>query len=430
MSMFACIKAHAISIIYDEETEFYLQSLAKPLFRSAHVPFNPNNFFIVGDDSLNAFVADGNALFVNTGTIIKSGTDDELAGVIAHEIGHIQGGHILRGKLKNQQLSEMSLASMILAGAAAVLSGRGDVGMAVMMGSQSSLLSSFLAYRVEEERSADEAAMKFLADNQISPEGMRDFMKKIDNQNIGSGIEETSYLRTHPMTQERVSFLENAVKNSPYKGKRPPSEEFKRIKAKLIAFIYPPAQALKYYKNDDSIAGKYARAVIYFKQMKKDQAISLINELIELEPHNPFFRELKAQIHMETGNVKMAKHEYKKALELLPHSALFKTNWAHAALEDSPSPTELKQLENMLNQAILVRPNYEAWLLLARTYGAQGNMASANYASAEASLRIGAHDVARRQAEQALKENKNPKLTLKLNDLLNRIDQETPKQRM
>ena len=184
-----------ISIISDEETEQYLASVIRPLFQQAGVPFNRNKIYIVNDNSLNAFVGDGNNLFVHSGTLIKADSSDQISGVLAHETGHITGGHILRQKIKSQAMQEASLASVIVAGAAAAASGRGDVAMAVMMGSQSSLLSNYMAYRVEEERSADEAAVKLLSKEQISPQGLMNFMKKIQKQNMLNGIEESNYFR-------------------------------------------------------------------------------------------------------------------------------------------------------------------------------------------------------------------------------------------
>ena len=87
-----------ISIISDEETEQYLASVIRPLFQQAGVPFNRNKIYIVNDNSLNAFVGDGNNLFVHSGTLIKADSSDQISGVLAHETGHITGGHILRQK--------------------------------------------------------------------------------------------------------------------------------------------------------------------------------------------------------------------------------------------------------------------------------------------------------------------------------------------
>ncbi|MDD4556760.1 MAG: M48 family metalloprotease [Alphaproteobacteria bacterium] len=410
----------AQTIIYDEETESFIQKLSVPLFRSANIPFNRNNVYILSDESLNAFVADGNLLFINTGTIVRAGSDDELRGVIAHEIGHIQGGHILRGKLKAQQLSEAGLASMLVAGAAAIASGRGDVGMALMLGSQSSMMNNYLNYRVQEERSADEAGVRLLNDNQISPQGMRNFMKKIEQENLATGVSETPYFRTHPVTKERISFIEEATQNSPYKQVTQ-TEEFRRVKAKLYAFIYPPEMVFAAYGKGQTIVEKYALAIVNYRIMQKKKAIALIDELISLEPNNPFFHELKAQIYLETGNVKQAKTEYKKALSLLPTSNLFMVSLAQATLEDEPTQAELIETERNLNKVVIVQPTYEAWLLLARTYAMRGKMTEANYASAESSLRLGQFDAANKQLDMAKKGNPTPALSLKIADLENRI---------
>ncbi|MBR2034054.1 MAG: M48 family metalloprotease [Alphaproteobacteria bacterium] len=98
ITLFMSFDTHAqnIRLISDEETEQLIADIAKPLFASANIPFNRNELHIVEDDSLNAFVADGNNLFIHTGTILAADNVDELVGVIAHETGHIAGGHILR----------------------------------------------------------------------------------------------------------------------------------------------------------------------------------------------------------------------------------------------------------------------------------------------------------------------------------------------
>ena len=141
-----------ISLISDTETENYLAQVIKPLFKAAGVNFNSNNIFIVNDTSLNAFVSDGNYMFVNTGTLLNIDDTNELAGILAHETGHILGGHIVRQKLKMEKMQYAMLGSMLAAGAAAVSTGRGDAAMAVILGSQSSALNSMLNYQVRTQR--------------------------------------------------------------------------------------------------------------------------------------------------------------------------------------------------------------------------------------------------------------------------------------
>lgn len=418
--------AHAnerISLISDEETELFLADILRPIFRAAGIPFNRNNIYIVNDDSLNAFVGDGNNMFVNTGTLIKAKNQNEIAGVLAHETGHIQGGHILRQKIKLQNMQQVSLASLLAAGVSAVATGRPDVAIAIALGSQSSMLNSMLAYQVEEERSADEAAVTLLEKVKQNPAGMRDFMKKIARQNRLSGIEENPYFRTHPVTSERVSFLDHSVKQSPYPVDLAPSETFLRIQAKLIAFMGDPVKTFQRYPlSDHSVPARYAQSIAYFKMLNIDKSLEILNQLIAEEPQNPFFRELKGQIYMETGKVKQAKTEYKKALELLPNSAIFEINLAHAVLENNPTKQELQNTVNILNKSLLKSPDTYSWLLLARAYGALNDRANSNYASAEYSLRTRNVKIARKQAEQALKSNPTSHLRLKINDLIARLD--------
>lgn len=411
-----------MSIISDEETEQYLAKVIQPIFKTAGIPFNRNKIYIVNDNSLNAFVGDGNDLFIHTGTLMKADNTDQISGVLAHETGHIMGGHILRQKIKNQNMQEASLASIVLAGAAAVASGRGDVAMAVMMGSQSSMLSHYLAYRVEEERSADDAAVKLLYKQKSSPQGLLDFMKKIQRQNTLSGIEESDYYRTHPVTGERIRFLQQAVQQSPYPRTTALDNEFQRIKAKLIAFLSEPAQTFKRYPlTDKSVPARYAQAIAYFKQLNFSQAQKTLDALLEQEPNNPYFRELKAQIYLEQGKIKAAKNEYAKVLELRPNAALLQVDWAQTALADAPSSQELKEIIAVLNCSVQRRPSATGWMLLAQAYSQNNQPGYADYAAAEYSLRIGAIDIAKRQTNSAAKSNPPAQLKLKLEDLQQRI---------
>lgn len=433
-------RAETIRLISDEETELFLADILRPIYGAIHVPFNRNKVFIVQDNSLNAFVADRNDMFVHTGTLMQADNYNQLEGVLAHEAGHIQGGHILRQKLKMQDMQSVSLASVIAAGVIGAASGRPDVGMAIVLGGQTSALHSIIAYQKQEERSADEAAVSILKKIGKSPEGLRDFMKKIQRQNMLSGIEETPYFRTHPMSAERLGFLNNAAQGNPFVVNQKLQARFEMIKAKLVGFLVEPRRVWQIYpKNDVSRAGRYAHAVVLFRQSEIENALRNINSLIQEEPQNPFFRELKGQIYFESGNAAQAVAEYKIANKILPNAATIQISLAQAMLENSPSPQEVKEIINLLNKALIQNRDSAAWLLLAQAYGMDEDMAYANYASAEFSLRMGELDTAEKQikaAREALKpqgETRNGKnaararntaqLKQKLDDLEKRIKQ-------
>ena len=161
-----------------------LHKIIRPIFNAAGITFNPQKVFILNDNSLNAFVSDGNYLFIHTGTLINADNVNELNGIIAHETGHIAGGHIVRQKLQINRMQSLAVASLIAAGAAAAASGNGDAAMAVLLGSQSSLLNSMTAYQMQEERSADESAVKYLKKIGQSPRGLKNFMKGMSNYSM------------------------------------------------------------------------------------------------------------------------------------------------------------------------------------------------------------------------------------------------------
>jgi len=415
--------AQNISLISDDETEQLLNNIVKPLFKAAGVSYNPNNIYIVNDNSLNAFVTDGNSLFVHTGTIVNAASPNELSGVIAHETGHIAGGHILRQKLKNKEMQEVTLASALLAGAAAAAGGRSDAAIAVMLGSQTSALTHYTLYRTGEERAADEAAIKLLKQTRQSPQGMLDFMKRINAQQALNGIEETPYFRTHPVTRERISFFEKAAEVSEFSKEDKLQNDFDRVKAKLFAYLNTPeATRRKYSESDTSVPSLYARAISAFKQLNVRKAEKLLDELIGREPNNPYFHELKGQIFMETGHIAKAVQEYRKALSLAPKSYLMQISLAQALLENNPTPQAANEAVTLLNKALVARPNGMSWLLLSRAYGLLGKTAEANYAAAEYSLHLQAYNTAKHQAEQAKAAHPSKSLALKIDDLLLRLN--------
>ncbi len=418
------VQAQTLRLISDEETELFLADILRPIYQTENIPFNRDKVFIVQDPSLNAFVGDGNNMFVHTGTLVSADNYNQLEGVLAHEAGHIQGGHILRLKIKSKQLQNVSMVSLIAAGIAGAVSGRADVGMAVVLGSQTSALHNITRYQMQEERSADEAALSILTKLKKSPEGLLGFMKKIQQQNMLSGIEETPYFRTHPITSERVAFLTEAAKKSPFSPNQALSHRFEMIKAKLIAFLYKPEAAKQLYPaNNNSMPAVYAHAILNLREFKIEAAIRDINALIEKEPNNPFFWELKGQIYFESGQIHNARLAYQKAHDLLPNSPAFQLNLAQAMLEDSPSPKEIETIISLLNKSLVKSKNAYAWLMLAQAYGMQDNMAYANYASAEFSLFIGEVETAQKQVSEAKKLNPPSALQNKLSDIEKRIEQ-------
>ena len=421
--------AYAISLISDEETESYLHDILKPIFQAAQLPLSRDNVHIVKDDSLNAFVGDQNHMFVHTGTLLKASNSNELEGVLAHETGHILGGHILRLKLKIQDMQTATLASLIAAAGTAVASGRGDAAIAVVLGTQSSAINAVTVYQMSEERAADETAVMLLQKNHKSIRGLKDFMGKIQSTNRLQGIEETPYFRTHPVTTERIAFFDDKLKTEPkLNSEYAMDERLKKIQAKLFAYLAPLSKVLSTYPmSDTSITGKIAHAVYYMRLKNLNMALKYCDELIALEPNNPYFAELKAQALYESGNIKDAVKAYKRTLDLMPQSDLFKLSYAEVVLADNPSRKTMEELIIMLEHANRHQNHPLAYLYLGRIYANMGDEATANYFAAEYNNAIGEENLAQKMLQKALKMPLRSDIKLRAKDLEAKLKREHKK---
>src|SRR5581483_1452174 len=169
----------------------------------------------------NSFVAGGQNVFINTGTIIRSETPNQLIGIVAHETGHIAGGHLVRSEEAMRNASIEAIIAMV-AGAAAGAAG-GNIGAGVL-GGQGVGLRSYLAFSVAQEATADQAALTFLDRTHQSSRGLLQFFQILEGGELLSGVRETPYLRTHPLTSQRVEYVRNHVEHSPYSNNVDPPE--------------------------------------------------------------------------------------------------------------------------------------------------------------------------------------------------------------
>lgn len=421
--------AHALSIISDEETESYLFDILTPIFKAAQLPLSRDYIHIVKDDSLNAFVGDHNHMFIHTGTLVKASNTNELEGVLAHETGHILGGHILRLKIKMQDLQKVSLASLVAAAGAAVASGRGDAAIAVVLGTQSAAINAMTSYQMSEERAADETAVLLLNKNHKSVNGIKTFMTKIQQANRLQGIEESPYFRTHPITIERVSFFDEKLKKeTDIQTNSAMDERLKRIQAKLVAYLEPLERVLsRFPMEDQSVYGLIAHSVYYMRQKDISKSLKYTDNLINLEPNNPFFYELKAQALFESGRVKEAAEVYKKAVKLFPSSALLNLSYAEAVLASEPRKEEMETLIPSLERISKHSIHPDAYRYLGQIYAQTGNMGIADYYAAEYNHAIGETALAQKMLGKAMKTPLRSDIKLRAEDLKDKLEQDRRK---
>jgi len=395
------------SFIRDAEIENTIRVFATPLFRAAGLEPSAVQIYLVKDKSLNAFVAGGQKLFLNTGLLMRSENPGQVIGVIAHETGHISGGHLSRVHGALEQSTAQSILALVLGGAAAIATGRGDIGQAIALGGQQVGLRSFLQYSRTQEAAADQAAMKILEATGQSARGLLEFFDILGDQELLSVKRQDPYVRTHPLSRERVNAVRAHVDQSPF-GDREWSPAYHmaqaRIRAKLRSFLDPFGHTMRRYPTKDtSLPARYARAIAYFRKPDLENGLTRIDALIDEHPRDPYFLEVKAQFLFESGRAAEALPVYQAATDLAPHDSLIRRALAQVQLElDDPALLE----PAAKNLRMVLRDEADSpftWRLLAIAYGRNGQIAESSLALAEEAVLKGEKAAATHHAGRAEK---------------------------
>ncbi|EDP64082.1 Putative Zn-dependent protease [alpha proteobacterium BAL199] len=383
--------AQGRSLIRDAEIEATIRDFATPLFQAAGLVPDAIDIFIIKDDSLNAFVAGGQNLFIHTGLLMRTKNPLELIGVIAHETGHISGGHLARTSDAISSASTAALVATILGLGAALAAGNAGAGAAIALGGSNFAERSFLEYSRTQESSADQAGLTFLEQTGQSAEGMVEFLHTLAGQELLSPSRRDPYLNTHPLTRDRIASVEAHVERSRFRNTPATQDQLDRharMVAKLFAFIKPPAQTFrKYPEADTSLPARYARAIAYYEIPDLPKALELVRALNKDYPNDPYFHELEGQIQFENGHPAEALPSYETAHRLAPHSGQIEMLLARNLLALNDPTADQKALKHM-ETAIRTEDDWSsAWRQLAIAYGRVGRFGDSALSSAEEAIR-------------------------------------------
>ena len=397
-----------LPIIRDTEIEQLLRDYAQPILRVAGLAKQNVRVVVLGDRTFNAFVMDGRHIFINAGALFDAKTPNEIIGVFAHETGHLAGGHLM--KLR-EQLATAQTASIIamLAGVGAMVAGAragaGNVGMAAIMAPQSAIQRSLLAYVRTQEDQADHAGVKFLNATGQSSKGMVELFTRLANESLFNSRYIDPYLQTHPMPAERVAALAALAKASP-NWNRTDSPELQlrhdMMRAKLSGFMdRSDTIARRYPLGDRSLPARYARAISAYRHSDLRRALTLIDELIQAQPSNPYFFELKGQALLEGGRPAEAVAPLRQAAQLSRRAPLIDIMLAQALIATN-NKAVADEAAGLLRNAISREPDAtQAYTQLAMAYGRKGDLANADLASAQAAFSRGDIVTARQLATRA-----------------------------
>ncbi len=419
-------------VIRDAEIEQLMRDYTAPIFRAAGINGNAAKVILVGDRSFNAFVANGQKIFINVGALMESKTPNEVIGVLAHESGHIAGGHLTRQRQELARAQIMAVAGMLMGAAAMVgqSASKGRIGsdpagaMGAILGPQELARRSLLSYQRGEEQAADRAAVNYLNATGQSAKGMLTVFQRFANDSLFSSSTIDPYLITHPMPTERIANLETIAKQSPYfEAKDPPPLQARHdlMRAKLHGFLGSPSEiGRRYPLQDTSLAARYARAIAAYRYGRIDDAQTQIDSLIAAQPNNAFFWELKGQALLEGGRATQAIAPLRKAVAFAPAATPIQVLLGRA-LVASDGPGQAEEAINVLTKATQHdEDSAEAFRFLSMAYDRKGDQAKAQLAAAQGFFVEGQYVEARTQADRAQRQFKaGSPGWLKADDILN-----------
>ena len=400
-------------VIRDTEAEQLLRDYTRPILRAAGLEKQNIQIVIINDSVFNAFVADGRRIFVNYGALMQSETPNQIIGVLAHETGHLAGGHLakMREQLASAQ-TQMIIAMLLGAGAMVAGSrsgnsngGLANAGAAVATAPQEVIRRSLLSYQRQQEENADRAGVKFLNATGQSAKGMYDTFRRFTNDSLFAAHGADPYVQSHPMPADRVAALEGLARSSPFWDKKDdPALQMRHdmVRAKISAFMERQDTVYRRYPlSDTSLPARYAHAIATYRHGDLRTALAQIDGLIQLQPSNPYFYELRGQALLEGGKPAEAIAPLRRAVQLSNSAPLIEMLLGQALVgTDNKAYTEeaIAILRAALSRETEAPLGYTQ---LAMAYGRKGDFADADLASAQAAYLRGDNKTARELASRA-----------------------------
>jgi beta-barrel assembly-enhancing protease len=342
--------------IDDPEVSEYLGSVGGRLAQAmgARQDFE---FFGVRDVTINAFALPGGFVGVHTGLLNAAESESELASVLGHEIAHVTQRHIARMLGQQKQMQIPVLAAL----AAAVLLGRSrpDLATGASVAAQAGAASAQLAYSRDFEREADRVGLQGLTAAGYDPRAMASFFEKMQrSQRVSDDGTLPGYLRTHPITTERIADAQNKVAGLPYK-QHPDSAEFHLVRAKLRAESGDAQDAVAYFQRSVSerryaneVAARYGLVSAFVRARRAQAAEAEMGRLRATGASGPMLDTLEARVRLALNDAAGADRLLAQARARSPHSRPLL--YAHVdALQDA---SRHDQAASVLSEAVRYYP--------------------------------------------------------------------------
>jgi predicted Zn-dependent protease len=403
----------------------YVSKVGNRIVSKLDKPLFTYHFYVIKTDPYNAFAIPAGYIFINSGLLMAMDDEDELAGILAHEIAHVNARHISQKIEMSKKIGWARMAGMAL-GVLMGVAGAGDVGQAVTQSSAAAATTAELAYSREDEMQADQLGLDYLAHAGYSGEGLLKILKKMRSKEWFDSKQAPTYLMTHPAIDDRIAYLDTQIATMPKATRTDadkPSAEFERMLTQLITQYGDANLVLRQtegaVKNDPAdMLARHRFGLILARVGRRPEAIDQLRTVLEKRAFDPYVLRDMGRIYFLDGQYQEALKMLNTAHNMIPDDALCRLFLGQTQME-----LELyDQSSLILSKLVEQNPHYtEAYYFLGQSLGKQGNLADAYYYLAVYHSRKRDYQAAAIQYQNALKYTKDTGKRAEIEDKLKEL---------
>ena len=353
----------------------YLQDLGRSLAGNSDAAAGSYTFFLIDNPQINAFAGPAGYIGVYTGLVLTAQTESELAAVLAHEIAHVTQAHLRRTW---QAASSLSLPQAAILLAAVVLGATvgGDAGIAAATAGQAGLIQQQINFTRANEHEADRVGIGIMAESDFEPRAMASFFQRLGRANRGEGSKIPEYLRTHPVTSNRIADSQGRAERYPIK-QRVENVRFHMLRAALRERqIANPREALLQFEKSleegryrDEDAERFGYVLALMRNERLGEARRQIDILLRKYPTLSELIIVSARLHRQAGNTGQGLQALRDALSLFPTNYSLTLTLADFLLAENDAAEAYGLLRNQLQ---LRQTDARIYELLARAAASTG----------------------------------------------------------
>ena len=423
-----------LTLFKDKEVKEYIKNLGDEILSYNTGIKRDFNFFVVNAAQVNAFATPGGYIGVNTGLILESTTESELASVLSHEIAHVTQRHIARIIEKANKMSLPMTAALLAAILVGAQSGEIELGSAAAVGVQALGIQQQINFTRKHEEEADRVGIDYLYRAGFDTQGMVDFFKRLGQSSRFYGQSAPEFLRTHPVTTSRIAEAMNAAKsylNNQHKGVTRSPLYYLLAKEKIRVLTRENNVNLRDYyikglqQKKDKEVFTYGYAIWLMTKRKFRQALVLVKPLYTLDKSNMFYVSTLADVLAQLGKIQESISILEAYIDLYPDNIAIRLHYAEIVLNNTNKSLNIKKIVKVLNILIWEhKNNTDALKLLARAYAMLGKRAYSHEVLSRYYYLQGNLKIAIMQLERALKLAHNEYTKAKISVTLKKYQKE------